>query len=95
MWLHVRATAVFGIAFAALLFWLYRSRSPHLRPALVLLALLAVQMAIGELQYRNRLPWWLVLGHVTTARARVGRDGRPRRRALESPVGPATLSMAA
>jgi hypothetical protein len=24
-------------------------------------------MAIGELQYRNRLPWWLVLGHVTVA----------------------------
>jgi heme A synthase len=28
------------------------------------LALLAVQMAIGETQYRTHLPWWLVLIHV-------------------------------
>jgi heme A synthase len=34
---------------------------------LVLLGLLTVQMAIGEVQYRNELPWWLVLGHVTVA----------------------------
>src|SRR5439155_3961729 len=67
VWLHVRATAVFGLAFAALLVWLWRRRSPHLRPALLVLALLAVQMAIGEVQYRTRLPWWLVLGHVTVA----------------------------
>jgi heme A synthase len=31
------------------------------------LAVVLLQMAIGEIQYRNRLPWWLVLGHVTTA----------------------------
>jgi len=67
VWLHVRATAVFGLSFAALLVWLSRRRSAHLRPALVLLGLLAVQMAIGEVQYRNELPWWLVLGHVTVA----------------------------
>ena len=24
-------------------------------------------MAIGETQYRTKLPWWLVLGHVTVA----------------------------
>jgi heme A synthase len=24
-------------------------------------------MAIGEIQYRNQLPWWLVLIHVTVA----------------------------
>jgi cytochrome c oxidase assembly protein subunit 15 len=67
VWLHVRATAVFGIAFAAVLVWLWRRRSPHLKVALLVLGLLAVQMAIGEIQYRNRLPWWLVLGHVTMA----------------------------
>jgi len=67
VWLHVRATAVFGLSFGALLVWLRRRRSPHLRPALVVLGLLAVQMAIGETQYRTRLPWWLVLGHVTVA----------------------------
>jgi len=33
----------------------------------VLLGLLAVQMTIGEIQYRTHLPWWLVLVHVTVA----------------------------
>jgi cytochrome c oxidase assembly protein subunit 15 len=64
---HVRATAVFGIAFAALLVWLVRNRAPQLRVAFVLLGLLAVQMVIGETQYRTHLPWWLVLVHVTMA----------------------------
>jgi heme a synthase len=64
---HVRATAVFGISFALLLVWLVRNRAPQVRGALVLLGLLAVQMTIGEVQYRTTLPWWLVLAHVTTA----------------------------
>src|SRR3954447_16202527 len=67
VWLHVRATAVFGLAFLALLVWLWSRRSPHLRVALVVLGLLVVQMAVGETQYRTKLPWWLVLGHVTVA----------------------------
>ena len=46
---HVRATAVFGISFAVLLVWLARNRAPQLRGALVVLGLLAVQMAIGEI----------------------------------------------
>ena len=37
--------------------------------AVVLLVLLLVQMAVGELQYRNQLPWWLVLIHVGLATA--------------------------
>ena len=32
-----------------------------------LLGILAVQMAIGETQYRTQLPWWLILVHVTVA----------------------------
>jgi heme a synthase len=64
---HVRATAVFGIAFAILVVWLVRNRAPQVRGALVLLGLLAVQMVIGEVQYRTHLPWWLVLVHVTMA----------------------------
>jgi heme a synthase len=64
---HVRATAVFGVAFAILLVWLVRNRAPQARGAYVLLGLLAVQMAIGETQYRTHLPWWLVLVHVTVA----------------------------
>jgi cytochrome c oxidase assembly protein subunit 15 len=64
---HVRATAVFGISFGMLLVWLIRARAPQVRGAFVLLALLAVQMTIGEVQYRTHLPWWLVLVHVTAA----------------------------
>jgi heme a synthase len=64
---HVRATAVFGLSFALLLVWLIRNHSRHVRGALGVLALLAVQMTIGEVQYRTHLPWWLVLVHVTVA----------------------------
>jgi heme a synthase len=64
---HVRATAVFGISFALVLAYLVRAKAPQVRGALVLLGLLAVQMTIGEVQYRTHLPWWLVLVHVTIA----------------------------
>ncbi len=64
---HVRATAVFGISFALALFYLVRAHAPQVRGGLVLLGLLAVQMTIGEIQYRTHLPWWLVLVHVTVA----------------------------
>jgi cytochrome c oxidase assembly protein subunit 15 len=67
---HVRATAVFGILLLVLLTALWRRRT-QLRGLLVatlaLLCLLVAQMTIGEIQYRNRLPWWLVLVHVTMA----------------------------
>jgi cytochrome c oxidase assembly protein subunit 15 len=64
---HVRATAVFGLSFAVLLVVLARRHSRHLRGALVVLGLLALQMTVGEIQYRTHLPWWLVLVHVTVA----------------------------
>jgi cytochrome c oxidase assembly protein subunit 15 len=71
VWLHVRATAAFGISFAVLLAWLVWRRSRHVRAALVVLGLLAAQMTVGELQYRwhPALPWWLVLVHVTLSAA--------------------------
>jgi cytochrome c oxidase assembly protein subunit 15 len=64
---HVRATAVFGISFALLMLWLWRTGSRHLRGGLIVLVLLAAQMTVGEVQYRTSLPWWLVLIHVTLA----------------------------
>src|SRR4029077_12071497 len=64
---HVRATAGFGLSFGVLLVWRFRNRSPYPRGALLFLGLLAVQMTIGEVQYRTPLPWWLVLVHVTVA----------------------------
>ena len=72
VWIHVRATAAFGITFLLLLLWLARNRGRTgvLGPgAVVLLGLLLVQMAVGELQWRNQLPWWLVLIHVSLAAA--------------------------
>lgn len=70
MWVHVRASAAFGLGFLALLVYLWRNRPAMdglLRVAGALLALLLAQMAVGEIQYRNELPWWLVLVHVSLA----------------------------
>ncbi|MBA2461397.1 MAG: COX15/CtaA family protein [Actinobacteria bacterium] len=71
-WLHVRATAAFGISFLIVLVYLTRARERVgllLHGAFGLLGLLLVQMAIGEIQWRNQLPWWLVLVHVSVAAA--------------------------
>jgi heme a synthase len=68
--LHVKATAAFGIVFLLLAAWAWRERvrAPWLlRGCAGLLVLLGVQMVVGETQYRNGLPWWLVLIHVTVA----------------------------
>ena len=69
---HVRAVAVFGVVFVVLAAWAWARRSTYpwlLRGCAGLLAILAVQMAIGEVQYRTYgdVPWWLVLLHVATA----------------------------
>ena len=69
---HVRAVAVFGVVFVGLAAWAWARRSTYpwlLRGCAGLLAILAVQMAIGEVQYRTYgdVPWWLVLLHVATA----------------------------
>jgi cytochrome c oxidase assembly protein subunit 15 len=72
VYLHVRATAVFGLTFLALVVWLWRRRGTYpllLEGAFVVLGLLLLQMVVGELQYRTELPWWLVLIHVSLAAA--------------------------
>jgi heme a synthase len=72
VYLHVRATAVFGVTFLVLLVWLWRRRTTYpllLEAAFVVLGLLVLQMIVGELQYRTHLPWWLVLIHVSLAAA--------------------------
>ena len=67
---HAVVVAVF---LAALLFSLgylaaRRERSPRLfAGGVVLLALLLLQMGIGELQWRTHLPWGIVLAHVLLA----------------------------
>jgi cytochrome c oxidase assembly protein subunit 15 len=48
----------------------YRQRSPALfRFGLAVLGLLLIQMGVGELQWRTKLPWELVLVHVVLAAA--------------------------
>jgi cytochrome c oxidase assembly protein subunit 15 len=72
IWVHVRASAVFGLGFLALLVYLWRRRPETdtlLRVSGLLLGLLLAQMAVGEVQWRNELPWWLVLVHVALAAA--------------------------
>jgi cytochrome c oxidase assembly protein subunit 15 len=72
VYVHVRATAVFGSTFLVLLGWLFarREEQPFLfRAAVGLLGVLLAQMVIGELQYRTQLPWGLVLVHVALAGA--------------------------
>jgi cytochrome c oxidase assembly protein subunit 15 len=65
VYVHVRATAVFAIAFALLVVLLGWRGSRHLRGALVVLGLLIAQMVVGEIQYRTHLPLGLVILHVT------------------------------
>jgi heme a synthase len=70
VYVHVRATAVYGVGLVVVGWWLARNRlvAPGVaRLGLALLAVLLVQMAIGEIQYRNALPWGLVLVHVVLA----------------------------
>ena len=74
---HVRTVAVFGIVFLVLAAWAWTQRAAYpwlLRGCAGLLAILAVQMTIGEVQYRTYgdVPWWLVLLHVATAATLVG-----------------------
>jgi heme a synthase len=72
VYVHVRATAVFGIGFLGLLALLWRARSElrsELAVALGVLGLIGAQMVVGETQWRNALPWWLVLIHVALATA--------------------------
>jgi len=48
----------------------YRERSPALfRFGLGVLGLLLIQMGVGEIQWRTKLPWELVLAHVALAAA--------------------------
>jgi heme a synthase len=72
VYLHVRVTAVFGAFYLFVLGLLAarRSLAPSVfRLALVLLGVLLVQMAVGELQWRLELPWGIVAVHIALAAA--------------------------
>jgi len=70
LYAHAGVVAVFGCTFLFLLGYLAarRSRLPRLfASGLAVLAVLLVQVGLGELQYRLHLPWYLVLLHVAVA----------------------------
>jgi heme a synthase len=70
LYAHAGVVAVFGCSFLFLLGYLAarRSNAPRLFwAALAVLAVLLVQVGLGELQYRLHLPWYLVLLHVAVA----------------------------
>jgi cytochrome c oxidase assembly protein subunit 15 len=70
VYVHVRVAAVFGIGVLVVgwFLWRLRARYPGLARlwGLLLVALVA-QAILGEVQYRNALPWGLVLVHVFLA----------------------------
>jgi cytochrome c oxidase assembly protein subunit 15 len=72
VYVHVRATAIFGALFLAFVVYVVRRRTRwplYAEGAGVLLFLLLLQMSVGEVQYRTHLAWWLVLIHVGLAAA--------------------------
>lgn len=64
--LHARGAWAF-LVLVALLTWWRRRLGSALRDLAVLTALVALQVALGELQYRTGLPWFVVLAHVANA----------------------------
>ncbi len=67
---HVRVVIGFAILAAALGVWLVRRRPADrltLRLAAGFVPVLALQVGLGEYQYRHRLPWEVILGHVAVA----------------------------
>ncbi len=70
VYVHVRVAAAFGIGTLVVGWFLWRLRASY--PGIVrlwslLLVALMAQAILGEVQYRNALPWGLVLVHVFLA----------------------------
>jgi cytochrome c oxidase assembly protein subunit 15 len=70
IYVHVRVAAAFGIGVLVVGWLLWRIRAAY--PGLVriwagLLVVLVAQGIVGEVQYRNGLPWGIVLVHVALA----------------------------
>lgn len=67
---HVRAAFAFTVLAAVLTAWIWREGAVDrvtARLAVVALPLIALQITIGEYQYRNGLPWEVVVVHVSVA----------------------------
>ena len=80
--IHIGATAIFGIAFLGLLGVLVAERRRarvELRLAGIALALLLAQMVVGEIQWREALPWGSRPSTRDPRHGRLGGPGRPGR----------------
>jgi cytochrome c oxidase assembly protein subunit 15 len=72
VYVHGAIVGVFLLSFLFAIGYLaaYRQRSPALfRFGVAVLVLLLIQMGVGELQWRTKLPWEIVLVHVLLAAA--------------------------
>jgi cytochrome c oxidase assembly protein subunit 15 len=72
VYVHVRVAAAFGIGVLVVGWFLMRVRDRYpgvVRLWAMLVAVLVAQAILGEIQYRNALPWGLVLVHVALAAA--------------------------
>ena len=72
VYVHVRVAAAFGVGVLVVGWLLARVRSSYpglFRIWVGLLVVLCAQAILGEIQYRNALPWGLVLVHVVLAAA--------------------------
>jgi cytochrome c oxidase assembly protein subunit 15 len=72
LYVHIGATAVFGVTFLALMGALLATRKHHgaeLGLAAGVLGLLIAQVIVGEIQWRTELPWSVVLLHVALGTA--------------------------
>ncbi len=70
VYVHVRVAAAFGIGVLIVGWFLWRLRDAYpglLRIWATLIVALVSQAIVGEVQYRNALPWGLVLVHVFLA----------------------------
>ena len=70
VYVHVRVAAAFGIGVLLVGWFLWKLRGSYpgvLRVWAALVAVLVAQAILGEVQYRNALPWGLVLVHVLLA----------------------------
>ena len=78
VYVHVRVAASFIVAIALLLLLLARAVNPPRvvpRIAWLLVLAVAVQIAIGEWQWRTQLPWYLTLAHVSVGSLAIGLAG--------------------
>jgi cytochrome c oxidase assembly protein subunit 15 len=68
-WLHVRVAVTFSVLFLTLAVWLWRRDRGSLAQRLSLagIGLTLCQLAVGEYQYRNDLPWQAIAVHVAIA----------------------------